>query len=66
MNPSASFRLKKEGGEEANTIVCQVCKKQYAEIFQITGDYCLQCWMEATHPDIGVKGRGARTKNGHR
>jgi hypothetical protein len=33
-------------------LLCQKCRKQAAEIFQVTGDFCLQCWQMATHPDV--------------
>jgi hypothetical protein len=28
---------------------CDNCKSGEAEIFQVNGDYCLQCWQELTH-----------------
>jgi len=34
---------------------CQKCKKEVAEVFQVTGDFCLQCWQDETHPDIDIK-----------
>jgi hypothetical protein len=40
---------------ESPDIMCQKCGKQAAEIFQVTGDFCLQCWQSETHPDIEVK-----------
>ncbi|AIF83914.1 hypothetical protein NTE_01854 [Candidatus Nitrososphaera evergladensis SR1] len=33
------------GGE----IVCDQCGKRPAEIFQVTGDYCVECWQAITH-----------------
>jgi hypothetical protein len=30
---------------------CEYCS-QKAEIFQVTGDYCLRCWWEETHPNV--------------
>lgn len=38
-----------EGLEELN---CGFCSEEKAEIFQVTGDYCLQCWQEETHPNV--------------
>ena len=35
--------------EEDN--ICDSCPRQ-AEIFQVTGEYCLRCWQEETHPDV--------------
>jgi len=32
--------------------VCTVCKMAEAEIYQTTGDYCLNCWQQITEPDI--------------
>ena len=31
---------------------CEYCSRNRAEIFQVTGDYCLSCWQEETHPRI--------------
>ena len=31
---------------------CDNCKERLAEIFQVNGDYCLECWQELTYPDI--------------
>ncbi len=38
-----------EGPEELS---CGLCSEKKAEIFQVTGDYCLQCWQEETHPNV--------------
>jgi hypothetical protein len=32
--------------------VCQFCDIRPAEIFQVTGKYCLVCWQELTHPEV--------------
>ncbi len=37
---------------DANPVVCGHCRKQPAEIFQVTGDYCLECWQEVTHSRV--------------
>lgn len=44
-------------GEASCDILCQKCKKQFAEVFQVTGDFCLQCWQEETHPEIEANRR---------
>jgi hypothetical protein len=31
---------------------CDNCKERLAEIFQVNGDYCLECWQELTYPDV--------------
>jgi hypothetical protein len=31
---------------------CQYCDTRPAEIFQVTGQYCLECWQELTHPEV--------------
>lgn len=31
---------------------CCNCNDREAEIFQISGDYCLQCWQETTHTEV--------------
>ncbi|HEU4984066.1 MAG TPA: hypothetical protein VFT58_00385 [Nitrososphaera sp.] len=39
-----------EKGEIAgNEIACNQCQKKPAEIFQVTGDYCIDCWQALTH-----------------
>ncbi|HVX01729.1 MAG TPA: hypothetical protein VHA09_01100 [Nitrososphaera sp.] len=30
-------------------IACNQCGKRPAEIFQVTGDYCIECWQAITH-----------------
>lgn len=30
---------------------CIQCRLRPAEIFQINGEYCLECWQEITHTD---------------
>jgi hypothetical protein len=41
----------KQGGrrEDRN---CDYCSQRTAEIFQVTGDYCLECWQKETHPNV--------------
>jgi cytochrome c5 len=39
-------------GYDTSYVTCGVCGKRNAEIFQITGDYCLECWQESTSPRI--------------
>ena len=34
------------------TILCNSCKSNLAEIFQVNGDYCMYCWQEITYPSI--------------
>jgi hypothetical protein len=34
------------------SIICQHCKATMAEIFQESGDYCLNCWQEKTCPVV--------------
>jgi hypothetical protein len=31
---------------------CNLCKTNYAEIFQENGDYCLHCWQKITCPYV--------------
>lgn len=40
---------KKEGIAEADAHVCDQCKSRPAEIFQVNGEYCLECWQTITH-----------------
>ncbi|MEO9295206.1 MAG: hypothetical protein ABI347_06370 [Nitrososphaera sp.] len=44
------FRAGNEKEEEiAGEITCSQCNKKPAEIFQVTGDYCVECWQMLTH-----------------
>jgi len=40
---------KKEGIADAEVHLCNRCNSMAAEIFQVTGDYCLECWQTITH-----------------
>ncbi len=40
---------KKEGIANVDTFVCDHCEVKAAEIFQINGEYCLDCWQAITH-----------------
>lgn len=44
-------RLHHRGPADAERFACQRCGGA-AEIFQVTGSFCLQCWQEVTHPDV--------------
>lgn len=42
--------LKKiKGIADAESYQCIECQVKPAEIFQINGEYCLECWQEITH-----------------
>jgi hypothetical protein len=32
--------------------ICINCNNKKAEIYQVNGDYCLECWQFLTHPEI--------------
>jgi len=34
------------------TYSCSSCDVKHADIFQVEGDYCLDCWQKRTHPNI--------------
>jgi hypothetical protein len=38
--------------EEQEALNCESCSRKKAEIFQVTGYYCLYCWQEETHPNV--------------
>ncbi|MEP0825216.1 MAG: hypothetical protein HRF40_07005 [Nitrososphaera sp.] len=40
------------GSSDADLVICGHCGKQPAEIFQVTGDYCIGCWQEVTHSRV--------------
>jgi hypothetical protein len=35
--------------EEDKIYLCMECQAKPAEIFQINGEYCLDCWQDITH-----------------
>lgn len=37
------------GDGKKEEIACSQCNKKPAEIFQVTGDYCVECWQMLTH-----------------
>ena len=40
---------KTKGITDAESYQCRECRVKPAEIFQINGEYCLECWQEITH-----------------
>jgi hypothetical protein len=38
--------------EDLDELSCEYCFEKKAEIFQVTGNYCLCCWQQETHPDV--------------
>lgn len=32
--------------------ICINCNNNKAEIYQVNGDYCLECWQRLTHAEI--------------
>ncbi len=38
--------------EDQDELSCESCSAKKAEIFQVTGNYCLCCWQDETHPDL--------------
>jgi hypothetical protein len=37
--------------EVRDELSCGLCYGK-AELFQVTGNYCLHCWQQETHPDV--------------
>ena len=31
---------------------CDICGDKYADIFQVEGNYCLDCWQKQTSPKV--------------
>lgn len=40
---------KREGIAGGDAVMCVNCKVKQAEIFQVNGEYCLDCWQTITH-----------------
>jgi hypothetical protein len=38
--------------KDQDELSCESCYEREAEIFQVTGNYCLHCWQEECHPDV--------------
>lgn len=38
--------------QDEDPLNCEYCSEKKAEIFQVTGDYCLDCWQQETYPDV--------------
>lgn len=38
--------------DQQDKLSCEYCSENKAEIFQVTGIYCLQCWQVETHPNV--------------
>jgi hypothetical protein len=32
--------------------ICNVCNGKPADIFQVEGEYCLDCWQKKTYPNL--------------
>jgi hypothetical protein len=43
------FESKEPKSGEIADILCNQCRERPAEIFQVTGDYCIECWQALTH-----------------
>jgi len=41
--------MQKNEGIADTELACNHCKVKPAEIFQINGEYCLDCWQLLTH-----------------
>jgi len=35
-----------------NDYSCNGCNDKAADIFQVEGNYCLDCWQKLTHPNL--------------
>jgi len=33
-------------------VLCNKCQANIAEIFQESGEFCLDCWQERTNPNL--------------
>jgi len=42
----------KPGFTDDSISICSRCEVKPAEIFQINGEYCLDCWQNITHTDL--------------
>ena len=46
---TAEENIQKDGAEDE---ICDKCLREAADIFQLTGEYCLMCWQDMTHSNI--------------
>jgi hypothetical protein len=38
--------------KDGNISLCESCDNEPADIFQVEGNYCLDCWQKRTYPNI--------------
>ncbi len=38
--------------DDCNISKCNVCNEKSADIFQVEGEYCLECWQKRTYPNL--------------
>ena len=43
------FESHDQKSTEIADVLCNQCKEKPAEIFQVTGNYCIDCWQALTH-----------------
>jgi len=46
---TAAETIQKDGIEDG---ICDKCLREAADIFQLTGEYCLMCWQVMTHSNV--------------
>ena len=50
INPSNFTAFENEDDDSVS--VCNFCNDKSADVFQVEGEYCLDCWQKKTCPDI--------------
>ena len=41
-----------ENEDDDSVSVCNFCNDKSAYIFQVEGEYCLECWQKKTYPNL--------------
>lgn len=54
MSSPYNWRAYDNQGEDADSSVsiCDDCNDKSADIFQVEGEYCLDCWQKRTYPNL--------------
>ncbi len=51
ISPSSCTTCENEDSDISGSI-CNVCNDKSADIFQVEGEYCLDCWQRRTYPNL--------------
>ena len=47
-----AFKYNNMQQDEGFDPICNICNDKSADIFQVDGEYCLECWQKQTYPNL--------------